>query len=61
MSDMLDEPQAAARLGVSARTLQRWRLAGRPVPSHRTVARRVYYAAADVDRWLVEGFTPAVG
>src|SRR5512143_4160356 len=51
--DLLDQRQAAARLGLpSARTLEAWRLRGYGPPFLRLSPRLVRYRASDIDRWL---------
>lgn len=47
LSDLLDEKCAAARLGLSPRTLQAWRVGGGG-PIYRKIGRRVFYATADL-------------
>lgn len=51
--DAVTERDAASRLGLSYRTLQRWRMTGvapiRPLPG---LGRLVRYATADIDRYL---------
>jgi predicted DNA-binding transcriptional regulator AlpA len=51
MSDLIDEPALAARLGVSRSTLQSWRYAGRG-PRYIKLGRIVRYRNADVDAYL---------
>jgi len=48
---LLKEKQAAERLGVSRRTLQRWRLSGDGPPFVRIGPRRVAYAEAALAAW----------
>lgn len=48
----LSEREAAAYLGLSPRTLQDWRTKGVGMP-YAKVGRRVSYAAADLDAFLV--------
>jgi predicted DNA-binding transcriptional regulator AlpA len=51
--DLLDQRQAAARLGLpSSRTLEAWRLRGYGPPFLRLSPRLVRYRASDIDRWL---------
>ena len=45
---LLDEREAATRLRLSHRTLQRWRVAGKGPPFHK-LGRVVRYAACDLD------------
>jgi predicted DNA-binding transcriptional regulator AlpA len=47
----LDEAAMAARLGVSRRTLQRWRAEGGGPPYVRLGPRRVAYEEAAADAW----------
>lgn len=44
------EPQAAHMLGVSARTLSRWRLRGAIQHYSRTPGRRLFYSLEDIHR-----------
>jgi excisionase family DNA binding protein len=48
---VLNELEAAARLGLSHRTLQMWRVRGIG-PCFLKVGRSVRYRPADVDAWL---------
>jgi len=48
---LLKETQAAERLGVSRRTLQRWRISGDGPPFVRIGPRRVAYAEAALAAW----------
>ncbi|MGH0035322.1 MAG: helix-turn-helix transcriptional regulator [Myxococcota bacterium] len=48
----MDSDEAAAYVGVSPRTLERWRAAGAGPPYYRLGPRTVYYRAADLRRWL---------
>jgi predicted DNA-binding transcriptional regulator AlpA len=62
--DLLDQRQAATRLGLpSARTLEAWRRRGYGPPFIRLSPRLVRYRASDIDRWLaarvVGAFHPA--
>src|SRR5206468_6721620 len=51
--DLLDQRQAAARLGLpSARTLEAWRCRGYGPPFLRLSPRLVRYRASDIDQWL---------
>jgi predicted DNA-binding transcriptional regulator AlpA len=51
--DLLDQRQAATRLGLpSARTLEAWRLRGYGPPFLRLSPRLVRYRASDLDQWL---------
>lgn len=49
--EFLAEDDVARRLGVSARTLVRWRTTGDGPPFVRLGARRIGYRAADIERW----------
>jgi predicted DNA-binding transcriptional regulator AlpA len=51
ISDLIDEPALAARLGVSRSTLQSWRYAGRG-PRFIKLGRMIRYRNADVDAFL---------
>lgn len=57
--NMLTEKQAAERAGVSRRSLQRWRLAGKPVPANTVHGGRVMYRADDVEAWVESRFPEA--
>ena len=51
--DLLDQRQAATRLGLpSARTLEAWRRRGYGPPFLRLSPRLVRYRASDLERWL---------
>ncbi len=51
--DLLDQRQAAVRLGLpSARTLEAWRHRGYGPPFLRLSPRLVRYRASDIDQWL---------
>jgi predicted DNA-binding transcriptional regulator AlpA len=51
--DLLDQRQAAARLGLpSARTLEAWRSRGYGPPFLRLSPRLVRYRASDLEQWL---------
>ena len=54
--ELLKEKQAAEALGVSRRTLQRWRLSGDGPPFARIGLRRVAYPQAALAAWC-EGRT----
>ena len=45
---LLDEREAATRLRLSHRTLQRWRVAGKGPPFHK-LGRAIRYAVRDLD------------
>lgn len=48
---VLDEADVAETLGLSPRTLSRWRIEGRG-PSYRKLGKRVVYTPADVREYL---------
>lgn len=50
MTIHLNEKDLAQRLGLSVRTIQRWRWAGRG-PSYLKLGGRVVYRLADVEDW----------
>ena len=51
--DLLDQRQAAVRLGLpSARTLEAWRHRGYGPPFLRLSPRLVRYRSSDIDQWL---------
>ena len=50
----LNTPQAAAILGLSPRTLERYRLTGGG-PPYLTYCNRVHYLRSDLDVWALEG------
>lgn len=56
--DTLTEPQVAELLGVTQRTMQRWRKAGRDLPAHTKIGRHVVYDREDVEAWVAVQFTP---
>src|SRR5215831_21018675 len=49
---LLTQQQVAARLGVSARTIEGWRARGVGPPFLRLSARAVRYRAVDLEQWL---------
>lgn len=49
--DLLSTPKAASRLGLSPRTLEKWRLLGGG-PPFRKLGRRVLYDPEDLADWL---------
>jgi hypothetical protein len=51
---LLDEKEAADRLGLSPRTLQAWRVSGGG-PIYRKVGRRVLYAVPDLAAFVDAG------
>lgn len=51
-SEMLTETEAAQQLGVSLRTLQRYRVAGTGPEWSRLGPRRIRYAKPDLAAWL---------
>ncbi len=52
MSDLLNTPNAARRLGLSSATLEHWRMARKGPPFIRMGFRKIYYRAADLDQWI---------
>ncbi len=52
MLTLHDEKQTAARLGVSIRTLQQWRLLGTG-PEYHKINRAVRYRPETVDSWIL--------
>ena len=50
---LLDEKQAAAKLGITPGTLSVWRSTGRYSLPFVKVGRNVRYRSSDLDRWLV--------
>lgn len=53
MNYLLSTKKAAERLGISTRTLEKWRLTGQS-PPYRKLGRAVRYDPADVEVWLEE-------
>lgn len=51
MTMMLNEREVAARLGISVKTLQAWRLA-RKGPTYSKLGRAVRYSSEAVDRFV---------
>lgn len=49
---LLDPTEVGEILGLSARSLERWRSEGRGPVYVRLSARRIRYRRADVDRWI---------
>lgn len=58
---VISEPEAARRLGISPRTLQRWREEGGGPAFVRLGLRRVGYRPADLDAWVAARITGAAG
>ncbi len=56
---VIPEPEAAKRLGVSPRTLQRWRENGDGPPFVVLGARRIGYRPADLDAWVEARLAPS--
>jgi hypothetical protein len=54
MSTLVDEHAAAAKLGLSVKTLRRWRWAGKEVPYIKLGA-AVRYDLADLDAYIAAG------
>lgn len=54
VQELMNEKSAAARLGLSPRTLQSWRVTGGG-PIYRKIGRRVLYAAADLASFIDAG------
>lgn len=50
MTNLLSQREAATLLGLSPRTLERYRCTGFG-PAYRKLGRRVLYASADIDAW----------
>ena len=55
---LLNSAQAAERLNVSARTLERWRVTGEGPEFVRVGARKVGYAPAACDAWMARRTFP---
>lgn len=51
---LLGEPDAAAALGLTQRTLQQWRRDGGGPPYVRVSSRCVRYRVSDLDAWAAE-------
>ena len=51
MTNLLNQREAAMLLGLSPRTLERYRYTGFG-PAYRKLGRRVLYCAADIDQWI---------
>ena len=54
LDQLLREQEAAELLGVSHRTLQRWRCTGEGPPFIRCGPRAIGYCRRDLLRWIVE-------
>jgi hypothetical protein len=52
---VLRTPEAAAYLGLSPSTLEKFRLSGEGRPYHKSGPKIVVYRPDDLDRWLHEG------
>ena len=50
MTNLLNQREAATLLGLSVRTLERYRCTGFG-PAYRKLGRRVLYSSADIDTW----------
>lgn len=48
---LLDTPTLAAKLGVQANTLEKWRVRGEG-PAYVRIGRRIAYLPQDVEGWL---------
>ena len=53
-NELLSQRQVAARLGLSARTIEGWRARGVGPPFLRLSARAVRYRTSDLEQWLDE-------
>jgi predicted DNA-binding transcriptional regulator AlpA len=51
-NELLSQRQVAARLGLSARTIEGWRTRGVGPPFLRLSARAVRYRTSDLEQWL---------
>ena len=51
MTNLLSQREAAVLLGLSPRTLERWRVSGGGVPFVKA-GRRVLYRPSDLDTWI---------
>ena len=56
---VISEPEAARRLGISRRTLQRWRESGEGPPFVVLGVRRIAYRPADLDAWVEVRVAPS--
>ena len=52
---LLNTREASEYLGISDRTLERWRLAGQNGPPFIKLGHLCRYAVADLDRWVAAG------
>ena len=52
-ANLLSTEAAAERLGISPRTLEKWRLSGQS-PPYRKLGRAVRYAPEDLALWLAD-------
>jgi predicted DNA-binding transcriptional regulator AlpA len=50
MTNLLSQREAAMLLGLSARTLERYRCTGFG-PAYRKLGRRILYSPSDIDAW----------
>jgi len=50
-NELRDQDDAAERLNVSPRTLEKWRITGQG-PAYHKIGSRVYYRICDLDAWL---------
>ena len=51
VSDLLDTPALARKLGIQANTLEKWRVRGEG-PAFVRIGRRIAYLPRDVEAWL---------
>lgn len=51
LATLLDTPALAAKLGIQANTLEKWRVRGEG-PSYVRIGRRIAYHPRDVETWL---------
>lgn len=51
-SEQMATKDAAEHIGLSYRTLEKWRNTGEQELPHRKIGCRVYYAKSDLDAWL---------
>lgn len=50
---LIPEAALARELGISAKTLRSWRLAG-DAPDHMVMKGRIYYVRGQVDAWVLK-------